>query len=119
MCDKCVELDKKIERYRRLSSSLADQNDNRPDLGANRLIAHAKVELHPERKPKGRPSGLPLPQVRRSTRASLTEAAPASPARLTSRNSVLPSGTARCGSSEKPTLDSVRKLWPLAKSSGH
>ena len=25
MCDKCVELDKKIERYRRLSSSLADQ----------------------------------------------------------------------------------------------
>jgi hypothetical protein len=25
MCDKCVELDKKIERYRRVSSSLADQ----------------------------------------------------------------------------------------------
>jgi hypothetical protein len=25
MCDKCVELDKKIERYRRVSFSLADQ----------------------------------------------------------------------------------------------
>jgi len=25
MCDKCVELHKRIERYRRVSSSLADQ----------------------------------------------------------------------------------------------
>ena len=50
MCDKCVELDKKIERYRRLSSSLADQ------ITIDRIKAlidelHTqKVELHPEQK---------------------------------------------------------------------
>jgi hypothetical protein len=78
-----------------------------------------KLNFAPSGNRKAVPGGCLFHQVRRSTRASLTEAAPASPARLTSRNSVLPSGTARCGSSEKPTLDSVRKLWPLAKSSGH
>jgi hypothetical protein len=46
MCDKCVELDKKIERYRRMSSSLADQ------ITIDRIktlideLQTQKVELH-------------------------------------------------------------------------
>ena len=48
MCDKCAELDEKIERYRRVSSSINDQ------LTIDRLKAlieelHAqKAALHPE-----------------------------------------------------------------------
>jgi hypothetical protein len=51
MCDKCVELDKKMERYRRVSSSLADQ------ITIDRIktlideLQTQKVELHPEQKP--------------------------------------------------------------------
>ena len=51
MCDKCVELDKKIERYRRVSSSLADQ------ITIDRIkplideLHTQKVDLHPEQKP--------------------------------------------------------------------
>jgi len=47
MCDKCVELDKTIERYRRMSSSLADQ------ITIDRIktligeLQTQKVELHP------------------------------------------------------------------------
>ena len=50
MCDKCVELDKKIERYREVSSSLADQ------ITIDRIktlideLQPQKVELHPEQK---------------------------------------------------------------------
>ena len=49
MCDKCVELDKTIERYRRMS--LADQ------ITIDRIktlideLQMQKVELHPEQKP--------------------------------------------------------------------
>ena len=48
MCDKCVELDKKIERYRMLSSAVADQTTIER---INGLIADLQVEkatLHPE-----------------------------------------------------------------------
>jgi len=51
LCDKCVELDKKIERYREVSSSLADQ------ITIDRIktlideLQTQKVELHPEQKP--------------------------------------------------------------------
>jgi len=48
MCDKCVELDGKIERYQRLSSRITDQ----PTLdGIKELIARMmaqKAALHPE-----------------------------------------------------------------------
>jgi hypothetical protein len=50
MCDKCVELDSKIEHYRRLSPRITDQ----PVLdGIRELIEQMESEkaaLHPERK---------------------------------------------------------------------
>ncbi len=49
MCDKCIELDVKIERYKRLSSQIIDQ----PTLdGITKLIADLqaqKIALHLER----------------------------------------------------------------------
>jgi hypothetical protein len=48
MCDKCVEHDKKIERYRRVSSSI---NDQLTIDGLKKLIADLeaqKAALHPE-----------------------------------------------------------------------
>ena len=48
MCDKCVELDGKIEHYQRLSSTVTDQ----PTLdGIKELIEEMKAQkaaLHPE-----------------------------------------------------------------------
>jgi hypothetical protein len=48
MCEKCVEIDKKIEHYRRLSSGITDQ----PMLdGINGMIQQMKAQkaaLHPE-----------------------------------------------------------------------
>jgi hypothetical protein len=48
MCDKCVELDSKIEHYRRLSAGITDQ----PTLdGIKNLIEEMnaqKAALHPE-----------------------------------------------------------------------
>jgi hypothetical protein len=48
MCDKCVELDSKIEHYRRLSAGITDQ----PTLdGIKKLIEEMnaqKAALHPE-----------------------------------------------------------------------
>jgi hypothetical protein len=50
MCDKCLELDSKIEHYRRISGSILDEvMINR----LNELIAKLEAEkmaLHPERK---------------------------------------------------------------------
>ena len=51
MCDKCVELDKKIERYRRVSSSLADQITIDRVKALIDELQTQKVELHPEQKP--------------------------------------------------------------------
>ena len=48
MCDKCVEHDKKIERYRRVSSSI---NDQLTTDGLKKLIADLeaqKAALHPD-----------------------------------------------------------------------
>jgi FAD/FMN-containing dehydrogenase len=48
MCDKCVELDGKIEHYQRLSSRITDQ---RTLDGIKELIASMKAQkaaLHPE-----------------------------------------------------------------------
>jgi len=49
MCDKCVEIDRTIERYRRISLSIGDQlTVDR----AKQLIADLRVQkaaLHPER----------------------------------------------------------------------
>jgi hypothetical protein len=48
MCDKCVERDKKIERYRRVSSSI---NDQLTIDGLKKLIADLeaqKAALHPD-----------------------------------------------------------------------
>jgi hypothetical protein len=47
MCEKCVELDEKIERYRLIKSNIADQALND---AADRLIAEMEAEkdsLHP------------------------------------------------------------------------
>jgi hypothetical protein len=50
MCDKCAELDNRIERYRRVASSINDQ------LTIDRLkvmiadLEAQKVALHPEQK---------------------------------------------------------------------
>ena len=52
MCDKCVEIDKTIERYRNILRSI---NDKKTIDGAEKLIADLeaqKAALHPERSPK-------------------------------------------------------------------
>jgi hypothetical protein len=50
MCDKCEELDKKIEHYRRICLSIADQiTVERIDAMIADLQAQ-KVTLHPEQK---------------------------------------------------------------------
>jgi hypothetical protein len=50
MCEKCVELDQKIDHYQRLASSIMDP---RTVDGINELIEKMKAEkvaLHPEEK---------------------------------------------------------------------
>jgi hypothetical protein len=52
MCDKCVKIDKTIERYRNILRSI---NDKKTIDGAEKLIAELeaqKAALHPERSPK-------------------------------------------------------------------
>ena len=51
MCDTCVELDKKIERYRRISSLIADQITIDRIKALIQELQTQKVELHPEQKP--------------------------------------------------------------------
>jgi hypothetical protein len=48
MCDKCVELDKKLEQYRRLASSITDQLtiDRLNELIRDTVAEKAK--LHPD-----------------------------------------------------------------------
>jgi hypothetical protein len=48
MCDKCVELDKKIERYRMVSSSVADQLTIDRIKGLIADLQAQKATLHPE-----------------------------------------------------------------------
>jgi hypothetical protein len=51
MCEKCVEIDKNIERYRRIQRTIGDQAtiDRTKELIAE-LVAQ-KAELHPEQNP--------------------------------------------------------------------
>jgi hypothetical protein len=48
MCDRCIEIDATLERYRRLSNGLTDQ----PTLDALKTLTKQleaeKVQLHPE-----------------------------------------------------------------------
>ena len=49
MCEKCVEIDKNIERYKRLKSQVLDRQATE---AANRLMAKLEAEkaaLHPEK----------------------------------------------------------------------
>jgi hypothetical protein len=48
MCDKCVELDKKIERYRMVSTSVTDQLTIDPIKGLIADLRAQKATLHPE-----------------------------------------------------------------------
>jgi hypothetical protein len=57
MCDQCVELDNKIERCRRLSSSLTDQITIDRIKALIEELQTQKVELHPQQKPKA-PVGI-------------------------------------------------------------
>ena len=48
MCDKCIELDKKLEQYRRLASSIADQlTIDRINKLIKDTVAE-KAKLHPD-----------------------------------------------------------------------
>jgi hypothetical protein len=50
MCDKCVELDKKLEQYRRIASSITDQlTIDRINKVIKDTIAE-KARLHPDQK---------------------------------------------------------------------
>jgi hypothetical protein len=51
MCDKCIELDKKLEQYRRLASSITDRlTIDRLDKFIRDTVAE-KAKLHPDQKP--------------------------------------------------------------------
>jgi hypothetical protein len=50
MCDECVELDRRIERCRRLSSSLADEITIDRIKALIEELQTQKVLLHPEQK---------------------------------------------------------------------
>jgi len=51
MCDTCVELDKKIELYRRMSSQIADQITIDRIKALIEEMQAQKAGLHPEQKP--------------------------------------------------------------------
>jgi hypothetical protein len=48
MCDKCIELDKKIEHYERLASGMADELTLERLRGSVREMRAQKAALHPE-----------------------------------------------------------------------
>jgi hypothetical protein len=48
MCDKCVELDKKLEQYRRLASSITDQLTIDRFNKLIRDTVAEKAKLHPD-----------------------------------------------------------------------
>lgn len=50
MCDKCVELDKKIDHYRRLSSSIIDQRTVDGIDGLIEKMKDEKAALHTDQK---------------------------------------------------------------------
>jgi hypothetical protein len=50
MCDKCEELDKKIEHYRKISSAIGDQITVERIKAMIEDLQAQKVVLHPEQK---------------------------------------------------------------------
>jgi hypothetical protein len=58
MCARCVEITRKIDRYRQLASSLTDQLTIERIKELIEDLAAEKARLHPDRKRQGRPPGL-------------------------------------------------------------
>jgi hypothetical protein len=51
MCDKCIELDKKLEQYRRLASSITDRlTIDRLKKAIKDTVAE-RAKLHPDQEP--------------------------------------------------------------------
>ena len=48
MCERCIELDKKIEHYRRLSAGINDRATNEKLASLVDELAMQKVALHPD-----------------------------------------------------------------------
>ena len=48
MCNRCIEIDLTLERYRRLSSSVTDQTTLDAIKNFTEQLKAEKVELHPE-----------------------------------------------------------------------
>ena len=48
MCEKCREIEKKIERYRRLAEQVTDQEFSERSKGAIAALEAQKAALHPE-----------------------------------------------------------------------
>ncbi len=50
MCDRCVELDAKIEHYRKLASAISDQLTVERVADLIEAMEARKAQLHPEQK---------------------------------------------------------------------
>jgi hypothetical protein len=50
MCDKCVELDGKIEHYRKLASAISDRQTIEGVTSLIKEVEARKAQLHPEQK---------------------------------------------------------------------
>jgi hypothetical protein len=50
MCDKCVELDEKIEHYRKLASAVSDRITVERIADLIKSMEARKLRFHPERK---------------------------------------------------------------------
>ena len=50
MCDKCVELDEKIEHYRKLASAVSDRITVERIADLIKAMEARKVQFHPEQK---------------------------------------------------------------------
>ena len=50
MCDKCVELDGKIEHYRKLASAISDRLTIEGIADRIKAMEAQKVQFHPEQK---------------------------------------------------------------------
>ena len=56
MCDKCLELNAKIERYRKLASAIADRLTVERVADLIRAMEARKVQLHSEQKDEEAPA---------------------------------------------------------------
>jgi hypothetical protein len=50
MCDKCIELDAKIERYRQLAAGVTDRRALESIKTLSDLLQAEKTALHPEKR---------------------------------------------------------------------